>query len=190
MRNKSDLRAPAPTPRQVVSVPQRPHASGPVPTRAVGAFVPRLTRKAFEKYGFSAASLLTDWATIVGADLARYTEPERLKWPNGVGVHDETSDDAQGRPGATLMLRVDPQRALEVQYKGQQIIERINAYFGYRAVAALRMLQAPVRPAAQARPAPVKSAPPIAPELETVSDAALRSALQRMAHGIVIRRSF
>jgi hypothetical protein len=37
-----------------------------VPARAVGAFLPRLTRKAFEKYGFSAATLLTDWPAIVG----------------------------------------------------------------------------------------------------------------------------
>ena len=34
--------------------------------KAVGSFVPRLTRKAFEKYGFSAATLITDWPTIVG----------------------------------------------------------------------------------------------------------------------------
>jgi hypothetical protein len=32
--------------------------------KAVGSFLPGLTRKAFEKYGFSTASLVTDWATI------------------------------------------------------------------------------------------------------------------------------
>ena len=48
------------------------------------------------------------------------------------------------RPGATLILRVDPARALDVEYKARQIIERINAYFGYRAIAELRILQAPL----------------------------------------------
>ena len=30
--------------------------------KTVGSFLPGLTRKAFEKYGFSAATLITDWA--------------------------------------------------------------------------------------------------------------------------------
>ena len=43
-----------------------------VPARTVGSYVPKLTRKAFEKYGFSAATLLTDWALIVGEDIAGF----------------------------------------------------------------------------------------------------------------------
>ena len=101
---------------------------------AVGAFLPSLTRKAFEKYGFSTAALLTDWSAIVGADLAVYTLPERLRWPKGVEAYGEVDDAARGRPGATLVLRVDGARVLDVQYQRAQIIDRINAYFGYRAI--------------------------------------------------------
>ena len=125
-----------------------PRAPGYLYAKAVGSFVPKLTQKAFEKYGFSAATLLTDWAQIAGADVAGYTIPERLKWPRGAGAYAEVEDGAEGRPGATLVLRVDPARALDVEYKSRQIIERINAYFGYRAVAALRLIQAPVEAAA------------------------------------------
>ena len=50
----------------------------------------------------------------------------------------------KGRPGATLVLRVDGGRSLDVQHNARQIIERINAYFGYAAVAELRIVQAPV----------------------------------------------
>lgn len=87
------------------------------------------------------------------------------------------------------MLRVEPQRALDVQYKGQQIIDRINAYFGYAAVAALRMLQAPLRPVESRPKVPIARSLPANAELETIPDAALRDALQRMAHGIVMRKS-
>ena len=45
---------------------------------------------------------------------------------------------------ATLVLRVDGPRAIEVQHRADQILERVNTYFGYRAVAALRIVQAPV----------------------------------------------
>jgi hypothetical protein len=168
------------------SAPQRP-ANGGVFARTVGSFVPRLTRKAFEKYGFSAAALITDWRAIVGADLASYTEPERLKWPKGVEAYAETEADDRGRPGAMLVLRVDGGRALDVQYRAGQIIERINAYFGYRAVADLRVVQAPITRQA-ARIAPLRREPePIA--LPDVTSPALRAALERMAHGIVMRKS-
>lgn len=113
-----------------------------VPAKTVGSFVPGLTRKVFEKFGFSTAALITDWAAIGGADLAGYTLPERLKWPRGGGG--EAEDWETDRRGATLMLRVDPARALDVEYRARQIVERINAYFGYRAVETLRIVQAPL----------------------------------------------
>ncbi len=115
-----------------------------VPAKTVGSFVPTLTRKAFEKYGFSASTLLTDWAAIVGNDLAGYTRPERLKWPRAGMTHEPIEAGGRGRPGAVLQLRVDPARALDVQYATAEIIERINSYFGYRAITDLRILQAPV----------------------------------------------
>jgi len=168
------------------SAPQRPPSG--VFAKSVGSFLPRLTRKAFEKYGFSAAALITDWSTIVGADLASYTEPERLKWPKGVDAYAELDETARGRPGATLILRVGAGRALDVQYRAGQIIERINSYFGYRAVADLRILQAPLTPSA-AKPAraPVQRPVPRV-ELPDVANPALRAALERMAHGIVMRK--
>ncbi len=157
--------------------------------KAVGSFVPRLTKQAFERFGFSAATLITDWAQIVGADLARCTAPERLKWPKGVAASGKPVEEVdQGRPGATLILRVDDGRALDIQYKGRQIIERINAYFGYRAVADLRILQAPiVRRSEPWRPPTNAAAAPMSPEVKAVEDDALRAALERMAQGMANR---
>ncbi len=171
-------------PREVIAFARkRPGSLYGVKT--VGSFVPGLTRKAFEKYGFSAATLITDWATIVGKEMAIFTAPERLKWPRNVERSEEGEEAAKGRPGATLVLRVDGARALDVQYKSRQIIERINAYFGYAAVAELRIVQGPVdtRP----RPAPIKlpaPMPPLAPEIASVADADLREALARLSAGI------
>ena len=157
--------------------------------RAVGSFVPKLTRKAFEKYGFSAATIVTDWTAIVGEELAQYTEPERLKWPRAVEVLGAPGDGQIGRPGATLVVRVDGARALEVQYKARQVIERINGYFGYRAVAELRFLQAPVgRRSAPVRrgPAPTQRGAPVAPAPHfAVTDDGLRSALERLYASVV-----
>ena len=160
---------------------------GFVSARAVGTYVPKLTHKAFEKYGFAAAALITDWAMIVGKDIAGYTAPERLKWPRGVGIGDDIEHGAEGRPGATLIVRVDPARALDVQYKGRQMIERINGHFGYRAVAELRILQAPL-PERAGVAAPRTPPPPCAaPELAGITDERLRTALANLKSGLMAR---
>lgn len=112
--------------------------------KAVGAFLPDVTKKAFEKFGFPAAALLTDWKAIVGPQLAAFTVPEKVKWPK---VSQDELEDGQ-RPdceaGGTLLLRVDGPLAIELQHQSDQLLDRINRYFGYRAIAALRILQAPL----------------------------------------------
>ena len=79
------------------------------------------------------------------------------------------------------MLRVEGPRAIEVQHRSGQILERVNAYFGYRAVAEMRILQAPVArkaaPAALARPPIDPEALPPSAEIE---DEGLRAALLRL----------
>lgn len=167
--------------------------SGFISARAVGSYVPKLTHKAFERYGFAAAALITDWEAVVGKEVAAYAAPERLKWPRkpANAVESETGEVAGAAAGGTLIVRVDPARALDVQYRAQQLIERINAHFGYRAVAELRILQAPLPAPRQARPA----SPPVVPgpsvpsaELAAVADDRLRSALASLQSGLRARR--
>ena len=170
---------------------------------AIASLVPEITQKAFEKYGFSTATLLTDWKTIVGPELAAYTFPEKLKWPKGVRLYQDSDsnsgtefggdNDQKGRPGATLVLRVDGPRAVEIQYKATQIMERINAYFGYRAVAEMRVLQAPLSDqiadaddASGYRKLDPPQSPP--PEVATIENEDLRQALALMAAGIERQR--
>jgi hypothetical protein len=169
--------------------------------RAVGSFLPALTRKAFEKYGFSTAALVTDWVRIVGRELAHATAPERLKWPRGVAPADlegnapgqspgrgpgrgPRQSPGQGRSGATLILRVDGGLSLDVQHKARQIIERINTYFGYAAVAKLRIVQGPVGAErgstglATLATRPVSQ--PLTAEVAQIADPGLRAALARL----------
>lgn len=165
-----------------------------VAAKAVGSFVPGLTKKSFEKFGFATAQLITDWPTVAGPDVARFTVPERIRWPRLPMGGD---DESEGGRAATLMLRVDPARALDVEYKRAQLIERINVYFGYRAVADIRIVQGAVdaspsagkseapglrpRPAGKPAPGRVEAA---AAALDDVADERLRQALARLGDGI------
>ena len=173
----------APLPRQSLVFARRIGLN----VKAVGSFLPGLTARAFEKFGFSTAQLVMDWPTIVGKDVALLSAPERLKWPprRELDAGAVATGSERQRRGATLVLRVEGARALEIQYQSRQILERVNAHFGYAAVTELRLVQAPLpahtarlaaRPAAPARsasPAPV-------PEVAGIADTGLREALRRL----------
>lgn len=126
--------------------------------RAVGSFVSKVTSAAFEKYGFHSAEIMSSWETIVGADLARLTRPETIKWPRGARSPVD-AEEAGPSAGATLIVACDPAFALEVSYRHKEIIDRINRYFGYRAISQLKVHQAPrvesaTSPQKSARPNP------------------------------------
>ncbi|RIA56407.1 DUF721 domain-containing protein [Dichotomicrobium thermohalophilum] len=150
--------------------------------KPAGAFTPSLTRPAFEKYGFPAAALLTDWAGIAGPELASYTAPERLKWPR----QPEAPEEARGQSAATLVLRVEGPRAIELQHRLPQLIERINSYFGFRAVAQIRLYQAPLDHPRESQLPPPKIAP--RPDrrglVKRIQNPRLRTALSRIAAAI------
>jgi len=149
--------------------------------RMVGEFVPNLMRPAFEKFGFPAAAILTDWAAIAGPELASYTAPERLKWPR--------KPAAASEKGALLILRVAGARALEVEYLRPRLIERINAAFGYCAVSDIRIIQAPLPKSGGEKPADGAAGAGRDHQLvAALPEGPLKHALARMAAGVKSRR--
>jgi hypothetical protein len=136
----------------------------------------QLTKAVFSRYGFAYGEVLSRWSAIVGEELGAMSAPERIRWPRASGSR------AEGRKtGGTLVLRVAEGRALEFQHLVPRIIERINAFYGYEAVLAVRILQGAI--AAPSPPAPAaESASPArgAPGLEAIEDEALRAALLRL----------
>ena len=150
--------------------------------RPIGAFSAQALDPAARVRGFATAALLADWPAIVGAELAQFTMPDRVVWPR------HRDDDGemvrhQGRreEGAVLILRVDGPRAIEVQHRSRQILERVNGHFGYRAVAEMRILQAPVARKPAPAPAPQPIEPGALPPSAAIEDGNLREALKRLA---------
>jgi len=154
-------------------------ASGP---RPIGAYAVRALDPSARARGFATTALLGEWPAIVGAELAEFTRPDRLVWPRR---HQDSEEPAPKKgwraEGAILVLRVEGPRAIEVQHRSGQILERVNTYFGYRAVAEMRILQAPVtrKPSRASSPLTpdVAEALPASPSIE---DERLREALWRL----------
>ena len=125
---------------------------------------------AARRRGFAAASLLADWAMIVGPAIARRCQPVRV-------------DHAPGRRGAgTLLLQANGAAALEIQHAAPQLVERINAYFGHRAIRQLRLVQMPLPPVPAPPPPRLRAVSAdeearLAAGVATVADDGLRAAL-------------
>jgi hypothetical protein len=115
--------------------------------RQLGSLVGPVTRAALGKKPSALGALLADWSTVVGPDTAAIALPEKLAFPK----------DRQD--SATLTLRVEPSRALELQHDLPRLVERINGHFGYRAIDRIKLVQGKPTPApAPARPRPTAPA--------------------------------
>ncbi len=149
--------------------------------------MPRIAGAAFEKHGFPSADLLSDWPEIIGAEFAGITAPERLVWPRGVEPEPDNDRPPVGfknarRIAATLVLRVEGPRAVEIQHIAPQLLERINIYFGYRAISELRLVQGPVNRQPDPKPPQPSNEPvPIDTDIE---DEDLRTALARLGASV------
>jgi hypothetical protein len=131
---------------------------------------------AFAKQGFASVELVTRWPQIVGAEIAAHSQPEKIQWPR--------TPQARSAPEpGTLLLRVEGPAALEIQHLSDVILERVNQFFGWQAVDAVRLRQAPLSRRAAPRPAPVPDPAAtmrIAASLPEIKDEKLRQALARL----------
>lgn len=144
------------------------HVHGP---RPVSAVLPSLTRAAFRR-GNVGTRILLDWSVIVGPALAAMTEPRRF---------------AQG----TLTIACSGPVAMELQYMASEVMDRVNAYLGSRAVTALRFTQVhaartePPRPIPPARRAPEAARKAVA----DLPEGPLRDALEALGSAVLAPRA-
>ena len=148
----------------------------------------KLTEASFERYGFAYAELLSRWEAIVGKELADVSAPERVRWPRR-----RDGQEDRGQPGGgTLVVRAAEGRGLELQYMAPRIIERINGYYGYAAVANVKVLQGKlprkVMKTNSAEPHLDESSnAKLQSRLESIGDDKLRAALERLGTGALAK---
>lgn len=144
-------------------------------------------RRAGETRGFAVTRLLTHWDEIAGPDLAALARPVEVKY---------------GRQnfGATLTLLTDGARAPLVEMQKEQLRQKVNAAYGYNAIARIRITQTASTGFAEGQVA-FTHAPkeePRAPDPVIVStarataggvaDEGLRAALEALGQNVLSRR--
>ena len=154
----------------------------PRPPPPAGRGLNRLLKDLDAKYGQGPGALQARWREIVGADIARRTEPVKLTKPRG------------GGPGA-LEIRVAGASAALIQHQAPEIVARVNLFLGQGAVNRLRIVQGPLRGlAAEPRPAARRSRPldaareaELTRSLEGVPESPLKAALLKLGRGVLAR---
>ena len=147
------------------------------PARAIAELTPQVGRTAFRRFGFVQSSIVTRWHEIVGDHHAKVCSPEAIRFAPG-----EKSD-------GILQLVVLPAHAPLIQHVIPEIIERVNRFFGYKAVARVKMRQGEVKPARADTPA--KAPPSLKPipielgdSLRDIGDPELRTVLESLARSL------
>ncbi|MXO71323.1 DUF721 domain-containing protein [Alteraurantiacibacter buctensis] len=145
--------------------------------RAVSDLVPQIGRAAFRRYGFIQSSVVSRWVEIVGPTHARVCQPEAIRFPPGE------------KAGGILQLVVLPAHAPLIQHVIPEIIERVNRFFGYGAVAKVKLRQGAVQasPAEAPRAAPPSLKPipmELGDSLRDIGDPELRAVLESLAQSL------
>jgi hypothetical protein len=153
----------------------------PSSPKPLSALVGRCLADSFKRQGFASGELVIHWEEIVGAEIAACAEPIRMVWTR--------PSDPDESPPATLVLRVEGPAAIEIQHQSAVIVERVNRYFGWQALAGIALRQAPLvrRRARKARPViDQQLAETLSAEMTGITDEGLRTALGRL--GAAIKR--
>ena len=144
--------------------------------RQISDLMPEVGRAAFRRFGFVQSSVVTRWPEIVGTAHARVCMPEAIRFAPGE------------RNEGILQLVVLPAHAPIISHVIPEIIERVNRFFGYNAIARVKLRQGAVKPPpAQQRAAPPSLKPiPLAlgDSLRDIGDPELRAVLESLARNL------
>ncbi len=160
----------------------RPHSTTRGFSRAVTLMQKRI-RGATETRGFAQSRVLTHWAEIVGEATAKIAHPVDVGY-------------AKGGLGATLTVLTSGAQAPMLEMQKEQIREKVNACYGYNAIARIRITQTAATGFAEGQLAfdhgpktargPAPEAKAAAKDLaETVENESLRSALAALGANVI-----
>ena len=144
-------------------------------------------RQASESRGFAHSRLLTDWAEVVGPDIAAVARPVEVSY-------------GRGGLGATLTLLTTGAQAPMLEMQKEQLRTKVNGVYGYNAIARIRITQTAATGFAEGRVAfehsSVEKGPKV-PNAEMhqqasavvspVQDETLREALERLGAHILTK---
>ena len=104
--------------------------------KTIGDSLKKINRDFSNKYGKIEYLIIAKWPKIVGQFFANHSEPNKIsRIPDG---ENDTGDVIYSN---YLHINVSPVAAVEFQHFKDKIIDKINSYFGYKAISNIRLKQ-------------------------------------------------
>ena len=94
--------------------------------RSFGNTLPRGVKGILKKSGYNYSEIISKWNLLVGKDIADCSYPKSIKM-------------TKGNTNGTLLLAVERGSEINVEYSKKEIINKINAYFGYQLINEIRL---------------------------------------------------
>lgn len=153
-------------------------------SRRLGELIGDTLTPLCRKQGFASSDIIRYWGQIVGSHYADCSEPERIRWHRG-------NQEDGFKPG-TLIIHCEGAQSLLMQQEAEQIIQRVNAYFGYPAIDAIKILQRPVSLRNKQKPEPLRPLTPaesrdLENEIGAFKNERMARALRGLGHAIKVR---
>ena len=97
--------------------------------KKVGKSLPKIIDKNIKERNFVEITLIKQWKEIIGQDIAKYCLPIKIVF-----------SDIKNSNGI-IFLKTKRGRSMEIEFKNDEIIEKLNQYFGYKAINKISVVQ-------------------------------------------------
>jgi len=94
--------------------------------RPFGNTLPRGIKGILKKNGYNYSEIISKWNFLVGQNISNCCYPKSIKMP-------------QANKNGTLVLFVERGNEINVEYSKEEIINKINSYFGYKLISKIRL---------------------------------------------------
>lgn len=154
-------------------------------SRRLGELIGQSLTPLCRKQGFASADIVQFWAEIVGPQFAHCTEPEKIRWPR--------RGEGDGFNPGTLIVHCEGAQSVFFQHERENVIQRVNAYFGYPAIDKIHILQRPVRARRMVQPPPLRALTKqeeaaLDQQLSGMENDRMAAALKRLGHAIAVKK--
>ena len=104
--------------------------------KKIGETLASINKNYSSKFGKIEFLILSKWKQIVGSFFADHSEPDKIS-----RITEEFNEFDEPIYKTFLHVKVSSAAAVEFQHYKNTIIEKINSYFGYKAISDLRLQQ-------------------------------------------------
>ena len=94
--------------------------------RPFGNTLPRGLKGILKKNGYNYSEIISKWSIMVGKEISNISHPKSIKMKKG---------DSNG----TLIIEIKRGDEIQVEYAKQEIINKINSYFGYKLINEIKL---------------------------------------------------